>query len=108
MARIVYVTTQPWCDGCAGAPLAFDVETAEVSLLGNVGTDGKEAHNAIPDRTGATSNATVVEALDLFRRLGRLDLQIHYPWLGVRDVCTQMSMYQSVWSQCESTDLHYE
>jgi len=26
-------------------------------------------------------------ALDLFWRLGRLDLQTHYPWLGVRAVC---------------------
>ena len=86
-AHIAYVTTQPWCDGCTGAPVAFDVETAKVTLLGNVGTDGKEAHNAIPDRAGADANATVVEGLDLLRQLGRLDLQYHYPWLGVRDVC---------------------
>jgi hypothetical protein len=87
VARIVYATTQPWCDGCVGASLAFDVESAELTLLGNVGTDGKETHRAIPDRPSADENATVVEGLDLFRRLGRLDLQHHYPWLGVRDVC---------------------
>ena len=79
-ARIAYVTTQPWCEGCTtGPPAEFDVETAEVTLLGNVGTDSTEAHNAMPDRAGAGANSTVTEALDLFRRLGRLDLQTHYP-----------------------------
>ena len=48
-ARIAYVATQPCCEGCmTGPPAEFDVETAEVTgtLLGNVGTDSTEAHNA--------------------------------------------------------------
>lgn len=87
VARVAYVATQGWCDGCIGAPLAFEVESAEVLLLGNVATNRAEAHITIPDRAGAGADRTVVEALDLFRQLGRLDLQLHYPWLGVHDVC---------------------
>eukprot|EP01043_Picozoa_sp_COSAG02_P005894 COSAG02_NODE_163_length_32424_cov_21.759010_12_plen_889_part_00 len=85
--RIAYAATQPWCDTCVGDPLAFDVESAELTVRGNVGTDGKEAHHTIRDVVGAGSNTTMADGLDSFRRLGRLDLQTHYSWLGVRDVC---------------------
>ena len=83
-ARIAYTTTMPWYH-----EVDFDLGAdAELTLLGNMRSDSLENHFRVPDITHANSNATVVEAYDLFRRLGRLDLQHHYPELGVRDVCS--------------------
>jgi hypothetical protein len=71
--RIVYTTTLAWY-----YPVTFALAAgAELTLLGNMQSDDKEAHNRIADVTHADSNASVVEAYDLFRRLGRLDLQVH-------------------------------
>ena len=81
--RIAYTTTMPWY-----FKTIFDLgPEAELTLLGNMMSDSSQTHVRVPDQIHADSNATVVEALDLFRRLGRLDLQVHYPELGVRDVC---------------------
>ena len=82
-ARIAYTTTMPWYH-----KVKFDLgPEAELTLLGNMQSDSGENHVHVTDVTNANSNATVVEAYDLFRRLGRLDLQHHYPELGVTDTC---------------------
>ena len=80
--RIAYTTTVP-----QNFNPEFDLgPEAELTCLANMGSDSWENHRPMPDVVNKNSNATVVEAYDLFRRLGRLDLQHHYPELGVKDL----------------------
>jgi hypothetical protein len=80
--RIAYTTTVP-----QNFNPEFDLgPEAELTCLANMGSDSWENHRPMPDVVNKNSNSTVVEAYDLFRRLGRLDLQHHYPELGVKDL----------------------
>jgi hypothetical protein len=82
-ARIVYTTTLAWA-----YPITFTLGSeAQLTLLGNMETDNKEVHRHIADVQHAESVPSVIEGLDLFRRLGRVDLEVNYPELGVRDNC---------------------
>lgn len=80
--RIAYTTTVP-----QNFNPEFDLgPEAELTCLANMGSDSWENHRPMPDVVNKNSNSTVVEAYDLFRRLGRLGLQHHYPELGVKDL----------------------
>ena len=82
-ARIVYTTTLAWA-----YPITFTLgPEAELTLLGNMVSNDKEVHTHIADVQHADSVPSVVEGLDLFRRLGRVDLEVNYPELGVKDNC---------------------
>ena len=69
------------------------MEPVELSLLGNTWSNGNEEHHPIADivipesATGIGTYKAVARAEDAFRRMGRLDLQVHYPSLGIRDTC---------------------
>ena len=62
---------------------------AKQTTVVSVTTDGYKNITALPQQISATSDASLAAGLDVLRRLGRIDLAIHYPELGITmdDTC---------------------
>jgi hypothetical protein len=85
----VFLLTQPSCDLPVLDSVLYKVTNPKATLtkIGNVLTNDTMWAGPPNDLwpVGAVPNA--VQGLDAMRRLARLDLQIHYPELGVKDIC---------------------
>ena len=62
---------------------------AKQTVVASVTTDGFKNISVLPTKVSAGSDAALAEGLDALRRLGRLDLAVHYPHTGVAmgDTC---------------------
>ena len=83
-ANISFLLSQTWI-----YPLTFKLSAgASFTRVGECWASNNAAHcHAVPDvgPSSAASRAAITRGYDLLRRLGRVDLQVHYPELGVRD-----------------------
>ena len=69
-------------------PYTFELASdARLTQVGTMQHDSSGASHRIADTTWADSAEAIVTGYDLLRKLGRLDLQHHYPSLGVKDTC---------------------
>ena len=82
--NLSYVLPLPWL-----YPLSFRLsEGARLLRVGECWASNEEARcHATEDVVPASGGDSVTRGFDLLRRLGRVDLQIHYPELGVVDEC---------------------
>lgn len=111
--NLVYLLTQPNCDLPVSDALQFKISDPKATLtkIGNVNTNDTMwigMHVTIPspccwhpkaadecvhyagptdDRWPVGAETNAIAGLDALRRLARVDLQVHYPWLGVTDNC---------------------
>ena len=62
---------------------------AKQTTVVSVTTDGYKNITVLPTQISATSDASIAAGLDTLRRLGRVDLAVHYPALGITmaDTC---------------------
>jgi hypothetical protein len=69
-------------------PYTFELEKdAHLTQVGTMQHDSSGANHRIPDVMWAGSTDNIVAGYDLLRRLGRVDLERHYPLVGVMDSC---------------------
>ena len=83
--RAVFLMQMPFGE----TPINFVLEDPNVQLtrVGNVWSNlsmscGDPEDNWLPD-----SVTQIVAGMDALRRLARIDLQVHYPELGVKGTC---------------------
>ena len=69
--------------------LQFKISDPKASLtkIGNVNTNDTMWSGPTDDRWPVDAETNAVAGLDALRRLARIDLQVHYPDLGVTDTC---------------------
>lgn len=86
---LVYLLTQPNCDLPVSDALQFKISDPKASLtkIGNVNTNDTMWSGPTDDRWPVGAETDAVAGLDALRRLARIDLQVHYPGLGVTDTC---------------------
>ena len=62
---------------------------AKQTTVASVTTDGYKNITVLPEQFSATSDASIAAGFDALRRLGRVDLAVHYPELGITmdDTC---------------------
>ena len=85
----VYLLTQPDCNYPVAEALQFKITNPKATLtkIGNVNTNDTMFPGDPGDLWPAAAVDNAVAGLDSMRRLARIDLETHYPALGVRDNC---------------------
>ena len=69
-------------------PYTFELsEDAHLTQIGTMQHDSSGASHRIQDTMWTGSTEAIVSGYDLLRKLGRADLEMHYPEAGVTDVC---------------------
>ena len=87
---LVYMLTQPDRNYPIDDALQFKIsdKTATLTKIGNTNTNDTMFPGPVDDLWPAGAIANAVQGLDAIRRLGRIDLAVHYPELGVTDTCS--------------------
>ena len=83
--RAVFLMQLPWEN-----PITFSIgedTNVEMTRIGNVWSKLTMSCEDPEDEWHPDSEAHMVQGFDALRRLARLDLQTHYPSLGVLDTC---------------------
>ena len=85
----VYLLTQPDCNYPVAEALVFKITNPKATLtkIGNVNTNDTMYPGDPDDLWPAAAVGNAVAGLDAMRRLARIDLETHYPGLGVKDIC---------------------
>ena len=62
---------------------------AKQTTVVSVTTDGYKNITVLPQQTSPSSDASIAAGFDAMRRLGRVDLALHYPHIGLTmaDTC---------------------
>lgn len=73
-------------------PVHFDIvgkAGAKQTTVASVTTDGFKNITVLPKQFSPTSDASIAAGFDALRRLGRVDMAVHYPELGITmdDTC---------------------
>ena len=87
---VVAIMTQPVCDLPVHDTPLYKLTNPHATLtkIGNVLSNDSMWWGPANDMWPATGIPNALKGLDAMRKLARLDLQVHYPSAGVKDICT--------------------
>jgi hypothetical protein len=85
----VYLLTQPSSDWPVADAMQFKITNSKATLtkIGNVNTNDTMWWGPAKDEWPVSAVPNAVAGLDAMRRLARIDLEVHHPELGVKDLC---------------------